>query len=353
VAVSIAVVPTESGFGGVPAEHYARAGRAADAILYDGYLLRPGSRRGAANPQPLRAGVLTPKEWAEENLPLDTGIDGTVESWFARTEVVAECPSNTVLTVRLRFLQLQRRTVERYIPGTGFVPAARLDVDGWMVTNADEAIPHERDVTVDIDTLRAGPIEVAVDAIESTELEMVRDGSGAVRGRIRRTCRPLQVRLQVAAADAGLVVPMMRLRVVVENVTRNVAADLSPTVATQHSLIATHCFLGLSDGGFASMIEPPPWATEAVAECTNIHAFPVLVGEHGRDDLMLSAPVVLADYPRGEPVTLGEELDAAGAAPARALPLPTPITPATYPVSPLGMPMQASHDEHWVVLRPA
>jgi hypothetical protein len=222
-----------------------------------------------------------------------------------------------------------------------------------MVTNADEAIPHERDLAVDLDSLRGEPTEIAVDAIESTEFEMVRDASGAVRGRIRRTCRPLQIRLQVAAVDAGLVVPMMRIRVVVENVTHNVPADLSPALVTQHSLIATHCFLGLSDGGFASLLAPPPWAVDAAAECTNIHAFPVLAGEGGRDDLMLSAPVVLDDYPRAEPTTLGEELDAAGAGPARALPLPTPITPATYPTSPLGMPTQPQHDEHWVTLHSA
>jgi hypothetical protein len=344
-------VPTESGFGGVPAEHYLRASRAADAILYDGYQLRPGSRRGVANDRPRRVGVLTPKDWAEENLPLDTGIDGTVESWFARTEVVAECPPETSLTVRLRFLQAQRRTVERYIPGTGFVPAARLDVDGWVVTSADEAIPHERDLTVDLDSLRAAPAEFALDAISSTEFEMVRDSTGAVRGRIRRTCRSLQVRTQVAAVDAGLVVPMMRIRVVVENVTKNVPSDMSPAMAMEHSLIATHCFLGLSGGGFASLLNPPPFAVDAVAECTNIHAFPVLAGEGGRDDLMLSAPVVLADYPRGEPVTLGEELDAAGAAPATALPLP--ITPATYPTGPLAVPAPSSERPHWVTLRPA
>lgn len=327
------------GLGGAPVDQYLRASRTADAILYDGFLLRPGSwraphRQVGGSQTPRRSGVLAPRAWSQENLPFDSGVDGTVESWFARTEVVAECAPGTLLTVRLRFLQPQRRTVERYIEGTGFVPTARLDVDGWVVSNVEEAVPHERDLTVGVDMLRTAPVEMRFEAVGVTELEVVRDGSGAVRGRIRRTCCPLQIRLHVAAADAGLVVPRVRLRVLVENVTTGVPVDAPPVVAAEHSLVATHCFLGLSDGGFLSLLNPPLWASEATTQCTNIHAFPVLAGEDGRDDLVLSAPVLLPDHPRGVPVTLGDVLDAAGAEPAIASPLPTTVTPAPYPVGP-------------------
>jgi hypothetical protein len=338
------------GFGGVPAEHYARASRAADAILYDGYLIRPASRRGVANQRPRRAGVLAPRPWAAGNLPFDTGVDGSVESFFSRTEVVAECPPDTQLTVRLRFLQPQRRSLERYLPGTGFVPTSQLDVDGWRVTSADEAIPQERDVRVAVESLLREPVEAGFDAIETTELETVRDATGAVRGRIRRICRPLRIRLQLAAVDAGLVVPMVRLRCLVENVTPSLSVDASPADAALHSLVSAHLILALSDGGFASLLDPPPWAADAAADCTNIHAFPVLVGEAGRDDLMLSAPVELPDYPRAEPLTLGDALDAAGATPTAGT-LPTPITPATYPTGPLPSAADSSPQPHWVVVR--
>lgn len=351
--MAVSTTPGEhlAGFGGVPADHYARASRAAEAILYDGYLLRPASRRGVQNHRPRRAGVLAPRDWATENLPLDTGVDGSVESWFARTEVVAERAPDTLLTLRVRFLQPQRKCVERYVPGTGFVPTHHLEVDGWRATNADEAIPHERDLTVAVDALRSEPVEVFIDAIETVESDMVRDGSGAVRGRIRRVCRPVQLRLSVAAVDAGLVVPLVRIRVVVENVTP-LAADVSPIEAAQHSVMSAHLFLGLSEGAFASHLDPPPWAVEATAACTNIHTLPVLAGESGRDDLMLSAPVLLPDYPRAEPLTLGDELDQAGAESIVAT-LPVPITPATYPAGPVPAPATTSPDAHWVVLRPA
>jgi hypothetical protein len=342
-----------AGLGNVPADQYLRASDIAEAILYDGYLLRPGSRRGGHG-RPKRVGVLTPRDWSEQNLPLDTGIDGRVESWFARTEVVAERAPGSSLTVRLRFLQPQRRNVERHIDGTGFVPTSRLDVDGWVVSNAEEAIPHERDITVALDGVRRTPTEVAFEAIGVSELEVVRDRTGTVRGRIRRTCRPLQIRLQIAASDAGLVVPMVRLRVVVENVTEGVPVDASSAIVAEHSIVATHCFLGLSDGGFASLLDPPSWAIDAVGECTNIHTFPVLAGDGGREDLVLSAPVLLPDHPHGEPRTYGDELDAAGTESSIAQPLPTPVTPATYPVGPTPAASGvAISTARWVVVRPA
>lgn len=287
-------------------EAYLRARHAADAILYDG-------RR--------RVGVLTPRDWAQANLPLDTGVAGTVESWFARTEVVAESAPGTVITVRLRFLQPQRRTVERYVDGTGFVPAARVVVDDREVSAGEEFVRHERDLTVPLDAARSGPVEAAYDAAGVTELEVLRDATGVVHGRVRRTCRPLSARMEVAAVDTGLVVPMVRLRVVVENVTPGAAADAEPAIAAEHSMVATHCFLALSDGGFVSSLDPPPFAADAVAECTNMHAFPVLAGDGGRDDLVLSAPVLLSDYPHDSPQTYGDELDAAVTEPTVVSPL--------------------------------
>lgn len=331
-----------SGLGSVAPDVYRRARTVADEILYD---------------QGRRVGVLLPRDWSAHNLPLDTGVDGTTESWFARTEVVAECAPGATLAIRLRFLQPQRRTVERYLDGTGFVPTSRLDVDGgWAIATAEESIRHERDLTVDLDEVRRAPVEARFEAVGVTELEVARDATGAVRGRIRRTCKPLQLRVQVAATDAGLVVPMVRLRVVVENVTDGVPADAPPVVAAAHSTVGTHCLLALSDGGFVSLLDPPAWAIDAVRECTNIHAFPVLAGDGGREDLVVSAPVLLPDHPHGAPGTYGDELDAAGSAPSQAKLLPTPLTSATYPIGPSPAtvaPVASAASAQWVVLRKA
>jgi hypothetical protein len=122
---------------------------------------------------------------------------------------------------------------------------------------------------------------------------------------------PMEVGVVLGATDAGVVVPMVRLRAVVENLTPSVSPDVPPMVARCQSMLATHLFIGLSDGCFVSMFSPPSWAADAVGACTNIHTFPVLAGDEGRDDLMLSAPVPLGDRPRGVPVTLGEMLEAA------------------------------------------
>jgi hypothetical protein len=261
---------------------------------------------------PRAVGVLAPCLWANANLPLDVGIDGTAESWFARTECVAECREGATLTVRLRFLQAQRRAVERHIDDTGFVAVEPLDVDGLVLHSGDEAVPHERDVTVDVARLLRGEVAVELAAPSTLETQLVREAGGLVAGRIRRRCWPLRIKLRLVAMTTGGLTPMLRLRVVVENITSPIAVDAPPLIARLQSMLSTHVFLALTNGEFVSLLEPPKRAAEAVSACTNIHTFPVLAGGVGRSDLMLSAPVpLLQDRPFGRLEPLDGLLDVA------------------------------------------
>jgi hypothetical protein len=289
---------------------YERARAVADAILYEGYLLYPYRKSAAKNRLRWQFGVLSPRDWAEHNLPADLGVAGSAESWFARTECIAECPPGTTLTARLRFLQAQRRGVERYAEGTGFEPVEELEVDDHLVLSFDEAIPHERDVVADVAALIEDPSECEIDVADTTEVELLRDRTGRVRGRIRRRCRAARIRVTLTASRAGMVVPLVRISVVVENVTTGIPPGASRSVALSRSLLAAHSFLGLSDGGFVSLLDPPAWAAEAVAECSNVHTFPVLAGDDDRDDLVLSSPVILYDHPRIAPESPGDLFDA-------------------------------------------
>ncbi len=61
---------------------------------------------------------------------------------------------------------------------------------------------------------------------------------------------------------------------------------------------------------FLSMIDPPePWRAIA-AKCRNLGTWPVLVGEPGSRDTMLSAPIILYDYPQVAPESPGDLFDA-------------------------------------------
>src|SRR5262249_28596609 len=79
--------------------------------------------------------------------------------------------------------------------------------------------------------------------------------------------------------------------------------------ALLHALVSTHAILGVRDGKFVSMIDPPePWR-EIAAECRNVGTWPVLIGEPGARDTMLSAPIILYDYPQVAPESPGDLFD--------------------------------------------
>jgi hydrogenase maturation protease len=62
-------------------------------------------------------------------------------------------------------------------------------------------------------------------------------------------------------------------------------------------------------GAFVSLLDPPePWG-EAAAGCRNVGTWPVLVGEEGQTDLMLSSPIILYDYPQVAPESPGDLFD--------------------------------------------
>lgn len=105
----------------------------------------------------------------------------------------------------------------------------------------------------------------------------------------------------------------MRLTVVVENTSTwtppdGAAADRD--AALPRSLVATHLLTHLSAGSFLSMTDPPEWARGAIGACRNLHTWPVLAGEPGRADLVLSSPIILEDHPAIAPESPGALYDA-------------------------------------------
>jgi hypothetical protein len=76
----------------------------------------------------------------------------------------------------------------------------------------------------------------------------------------------------------------------------------------RRSLIGTHSLIGLREGKFLSLLEPPEWARPAVDGCDNVGTFPVLVGPG--DDIVLSSPIILYDRPQIAPESAGQLFDA-------------------------------------------
>ena len=132
----------------------------------------------------------------------------------------------------------------------------------------------------------------------------------AADGRVVRTRWPLAVRLRLSIADAPAPFPVRRLRVEIENAVTDQPVDAGRAEVLRRCLIATHCLLSVRDGVFLSLLDPPAWADAAAKECTNLHTFPVLAGENGGRDVVLSSPIIMYDHPGVAPESPGDLHDA-------------------------------------------
>ncbi|HEV7857674.1 MAG TPA: hypothetical protein VGO91_03420, partial [Pyrinomonadaceae bacterium] len=79
--------------------------------------------------------------------------------------------------------------------------------------------------------------------------------------------------------------------------------------ALMRSLVSTHTILAVRDGEFVSLLEPPEAFREMAAACRNVGTWPVMAGEEGERDCMLSSPIILYDYPQIAPESAGDLFD--------------------------------------------
>jgi hypothetical protein len=286
---------------------FAHAVAAADAVLYEGYLLYPYRRSSPKNRVRWQFGVLAPRAFVEAAGPPDTGVAGSADAWYQQTECLLEAPrpADAVLHVRLRFLQVQHRSVEQRCADGRFAAVDALEAGGARHLTFDEASPREFDVEHPLADLLSGERALEVAVRGGTETEALPGGAG----RVVRRSRPVTARLRLALSPAPAPFPLHRLRITVENTVPDVAADVTRPEALPASLVAAHCLIGIRGGEFLSLLEPPLWASAAARECRNVHTFPVLAGAGGGADVVLSSPILLYDHPRIAPESPGPLFD--------------------------------------------
>ncbi|GAC1304988.1 MAG: hypothetical protein NVSMB21_06110 [Vulcanimicrobiaceae bacterium] len=282
---------------------FSRARGIADAVLYEGYLLYPYTASSQKNKLRWQFGIVVPQ--AHE-------AAGTGEHGHQQTEVLFERTDEAAIDVSFRFLHVEARCVyERR--GDAFVAVASLAIDGTRHLTFDESI--ERDVV-----LAYRPVASARGVADVTQLpfafegerrgEDLRDASGQLVGRIVRERWPLA---GVLSCDAlPLSGNVSRLRVRVENRSAVVAAP-ERGVVLRTAFVSAHTLLGIAGGAFWSPIDPPDDALARTRRLANEHTWPVLVGDRSADDrraaIVLSSPIVLADFPLVAPQTDADAFD--------------------------------------------
>jgi hypothetical protein len=297
-------------FGGHPQPRVDVARRVADTVLYEGYILYPYRASHGKNATGVRwqFGVLVPQRHADAN-PLPPGamqpagtVSGAVETWCQQTECILEPADGASVDVRLRFLHLQARLVEAATGDGRFTPVESLTAAGERYVTWDEGVETEFRAGFTLAELYDGPCSVPIERPAKEEIELLGDGNGTTVGRVIRRREALSIRLVVSAEPLPGPYGIARLRVRTENVTDWVGTSRDRDDVLRHSPVATHLILATSPGSrFVSPLEPPEWARPAVASCTNLATWPVLVGEPDSSDMVLSAPMVLPDYPEVAP----------------------------------------------------
>ena len=284
------------------AGHLDHARRVADAILYEGYLLYPYHQGSQKNQARFQFGVLMPRGYA--------AIDPS-EASASQSECLLECPDDAEVRVLVRFLHLQRRTVQGVSPETGALhDVGTLYVDGTEYTCFDEATEREQRLTALVSELLAGDCNTEFHIGPGEAAEEITDERGRVAGRLLRQWSALDGVIRLHAERVAGPYQALRLRLQVDNTTTPLAELESRDDGLRHALIAAHSLTGVPGGTFLSMTDPPEWAAAEVAACQNTGTWPVLAGPADCTDLMLSSPVILFDHPEVAAESAGDLFDA-------------------------------------------
>jgi hemerythrin superfamily protein len=281
----------------------------ADSVLYEGYLLYPYRTSSTKNRVRWQFGVLLPRPWVEARGETAATVAGSAESWFQQTECLVEASTGASVYLRVRFLQLQHKLLEARAPDGTWTPVEELRVGGSAHVRFDEAVEREADVAVPLDQVVGREHVMRLDVSGGEEVEPLAE-EGVTVGRLVRRRYPLAVTVQVTAARVDAPVRLLRLRVRTENTASwdDLAAPRDD--ALTRSLLAAHTLIGVTGGSFVSLLDPPSWAAAAAADCENLRTFPVLTGEQGTRNLLLSSPIIMYDFPQVSPESPGDLFDA-------------------------------------------
>ena len=277
----------------------------ADAVLYEGYVLYPYRASSQKNQVRWQFGVLVPEAYA--------AVD-TSEASRSQTECLLEpgdgSGGDAVVRVVVRCLQLQARTVEELLAPDTFRRVDRLDVGGTPYVPWDEAVEHETSASFSLEALLAGELTMPIDIEGGRQAERLVDATGEVAGRVVRERRPVTARLRAHADRIEGPYHVTKLRLVTENLTPMQADGADRDDALSRSMLSTHTMIAVERARFLSSIDPPEWAGTITQACENVGTFPVLVGDRGARDVMLSSRIILSDHPQIAPESPGHLYDA-------------------------------------------
>ncbi|MGH3086891.1 MAG: hypothetical protein ACRDSJ_06180 [Rubrobacteraceae bacterium] len=287
------------------------AKKIAEAVLYEGYILWPYRKSARKNQQRWTFGGVYPRAYSEAR--------GGDDPWLMQTQCLVSGDGDSAIEVKARFLHVTERKVaalpeewrsggvgESGVGDSGdreFVEELR--VGGELYLPWDEAAEREMAVgRFELSELET-PMRVGIDIPGGSSEEPLADSTGEVVGVLVRGWRALRGTVEVEAER--LREELFKVTVRISNTTPWEGEDRESTL--RRTFVSTHTALEVEGGEFVSMTDPPEEFREAAEGCENLKTWPVLVGEEGERSLMLSSPIILADYPQIAPESPGDLFD--------------------------------------------
>jgi hypothetical protein len=269
----------------------------AEAVLYEGYVLWPYRKSAMKNQQRWTFGGVYPRAYSEAR--------GEDDPWLMQTQCLVAGDGAAKVEVKVRFLHVTERKVGRK-SGEILEFVEELQVGGDHYLPWDEAT--EREITLGqfrLSELLEAPERAGIDIPGGSSQEEIRSPTGEVVGALVRSWRALYGAVEVEAE--ALRERIFRLTVKITNTTPWEGEDRENTL--RQTLCSTHTTLEVEGGSFVSMTDPPEPLRELAEGCENKKTWPVLVGEEGAQNMLLSSPIILSDYPQIAPESPGDMFD--------------------------------------------
>ena len=282
-----------------------RVEKIAEAVLYEGYMLYPYRASAVKNQQRWNFGVLCPQSYSEQQ----NGSD----AWMMQTQCLVEGGPSTRLNVKVRCLQIVNRAIGKLSNPVRELTSDRepefeivdhLEIDGQTFMPWQEAA--ERAVLLPFLHPAALSHNELFQFPSGREFEPLRNEDNLIVGIVIREWENLSGSVEVAGEPGGDGV--LKITASIKNST-SIEPSQTRADALLYSLISAHTILNVEDGLFVSQIDPPENLKSLSAECRNVGTWPVLVGEEGERNTMLSSPIILYDYPQIAPESPGSLFD--------------------------------------------
>ena len=276
----------------------------ANAVLYEGYLLYPYRRSAIKNRQRWTIGVVYPREYSVAN--------GSIEPWTMQTECLVAGSADTSIDIYMRFLHLlMHRTVQSVAAS---VPTEtefeEMHANEWSLASRLASESWEEGTEREVSVLNL-PLSSLLDQPQLAEIEFPgeRRSEESIDESVAKLIREQQPLAGAVIIDAESVgTDLYRISVHIENRTPGTGA-LTSNAVMPHSFVSTHTILQVHLGTFISLLDPPEALKTIAPGCHNLHTWPVLVGNEGEYDTMLSSPIILYDYPQIAPESPGSLFD--------------------------------------------